>query len=180
MKIAHAALLLALAAPALTPAWAQDWQEYRDPAMGFGASFPGTPNVSDTNFKLEDGTAAPAKLYYLRQGASEFKIIVADFTNVPLLNDSAIAEAQKTMSATGKVTVDLEARIDRNYGRQLGITAPDGSQTVAAIFFVNRKLYQLEGITHPGEDANSSNAARFQQSLTFQGGFGGRGRRGGP
>jgi hypothetical protein len=180
MKIAHAALLLALAAPVLTPAWAQDWQEYRDSAMGFGASFPGTPNVSDTNLKLEDGTAAPAKLYYLRQGASEFKIMVADFSKAALQGDAAINEAVKTLSATGKVTVNIDARVNRNYGRQLGVTAPDGSQTVAAIFFANGKLYQIEGITHPAEDANSSNAARFQQSLTFQGGFGGRGRRGGP
>ena len=110
------------------------------------------------------------------QGSSEFRMMVADFSASPLQGDAAIAEAEKTLASGGTVTVAIEARVNRNYGRQLGITAPDGSKSVSAIFFVNHRLYQIEGITHPGENANSSNAARFQQSLNFMGGYGLGGR----
>jgi hypothetical protein len=164
---------------AVIPAFAQDWQEYRDPELGFTASFPGTPTITDTTYKTIGGTSVSAKLYALRQDSSEFRLIVADFSNAPLQDDAAIAEAEKTLVATGKVSVDIVARVNQNYGRQLSVTAPDGSQSVSAIFFVNHRLYQIEGITHPGENANSANAARFQQSLTFIGGFGGGRGRGG-
>jgi hypothetical protein len=74
------------------------------------------------------------------------------------------------------VAVDIQARVNQNYGRQLSITMKDGSHSVSAIFFVNHHLYLIEGITHPGNDADSSGAVRFQQSLNFLGGY--RGRRG--
>ena len=127
-------------------------------------------------YKMADGTSAPARLVSLRQGSSEYRLIVADFSNAALQGDAAIAEAAKTLTGSGKVTVDIPARVNQNYGRQLGVTTADGSQSVSAIFFVSKHLYLIEGITHPGEDANSSNAARFQQSLNFMGGYGGRGR----
>ena len=176
MKAAHAILLIWLAAS--IPALAQEWQEYRDPTLGCAASFPDMPTTSDTTYKMADGATAPARLVYLRQGNSEYRLIVADFTNAAPQGDAAIAAAAKTLTGTGKVTVDIAARVNQNYGRQLGVTAPDGSLSVSAIFFVNHKLYLIEGVTHPGDDANSSNAARFQQSLNFGGGYGGRGRGG--
>lgn len=167
-------LLLALLVAAV-PAAAQTWQEYRDAEMGFAASFPGTPVVTDTTYRTASGVTAKARLYALRQGSSEYRMIVADFSAAPLQDDAAISEAARTLSATGKVTVDIAARVNRNYGRQLGVTLPDGSTSVSAIFFANHRLYQIEGITHPSDDANSSNAARFQQSLNFMGGYGGFG-----
>jgi hypothetical protein len=179
MKTAH---LVFIGLVAAMPASAQTWQEYRDAELGFAASFPGTPTVTDTTYRTADGVTYKAKLYSLRQGSSEYRMLVADYATAPLQDDAAIADAAKTLSATGKVTVDIAARVNRNYGRQLGITMPDGSQSVSAIFFANHRLYEIEGITHPGENANSSNAARFQQSLNFLGGygFGFGGRRGRP
>jgi hypothetical protein len=173
MKILPVLVLWLVAA---IPASAQTWQEYRDPELGFATSFPGAPAITDMTYKMIGGSSVGARLYSLRQGSSEFRLIVADFSNAPLQDDAAIAEAEKTLAATGKVTVAIAARVNRNYGRQLGVTAPDGSKSVSAIFFANHRLYQIEGITHPGEDANSANAVRFQQSLNF---IGGRGRFGG-
>jgi hypothetical protein len=172
-------LVLIFVLAATVSAIAQSWQEYRDAELGFAASFPGTPAIADTSYRTVDGTTVKAKLYSLRQGSSEFKMIVADFSDSPLQDEAAIAAAEKTLAATGKVTVDIDARVNRNYGRQLGITAPDGSQSVSAIFFVNHRLYQIEGITHPADGANSSSAVRFQQSLNFLGGHGFGGGRGG-
>src|SRR5476649_539718 len=105
MKAARAVLLIWLAAA--LPALAQEWQEYRDPSLGCAASFPGTPSASDTTYKMADGTSAPAKLVYLRQGSSEYRLIVADFTNAAQQGDAAIAAAAKTLAGAGKVTVDI-------------------------------------------------------------------------
>jgi hypothetical protein len=79
------------------------------------------------------------------------------------------------LSADGKVTVDVNARINRNWGRELSISSKDGGRAVLAIFFLNNHLVQLEGIVHPGGDMASSAPVRFQQSLDFGGGYGGGG-----
>ena len=50
-------------------------------------------------------------------------------------------------------------------GRQLVIARPGGSQTTAAVFFSNERLYQLETTMLAG--GSNSDLIRFQQSLTF-------------
>lgn len=158
---------------AVASAFAQGWQEYRDDQMGFAVSFPGTPIVSDSTYKLADGSSLKAKLYDFKQGGGEFRVIVADFSTSSVQDNAAIDQAVKALSSGGKVAFDIEARVNRNYGRQLSITAPDGTRTVSAVFFVNHRLYQIEGIIHPGEGSGTNDAVRFQQSVNFLGGGGG-------
>jgi hypothetical protein len=79
--------------------------------------------------------------------------------------------------------VALDARINREFGRELSVSGADGSRSAIAIFFVNRHLYLLDGESlPPNAIAKSGDAVRFQQSLQFigdNGGFAGFGRFGG-
>lgn len=169
-------VLLAFLLP-VGAAFGQGWQVYRYPDMGFAAAFPVAPTVSDQNYSPDGAARMPARLYAANQGASDYRMLVADFTGAQLQDNAAIAAAVRRLGTGGTVTVDIPARVNRNYGRQISIAAPDGTRTVAAIFFADHRLYQIEGVVHPG--GNSSDAVRFQQSLDFGGGYGagGRGRR---
>ena len=172
-------LCLLFAAEALTPAWAQDWQTYREPQGAFSAAFPGTPDVSGQTYKLADGTALPAKLYDARDGKSEFRILVVDFSGAKLQGDAAVNQVIARLAESGKIDVDVNARINRNWGRELSVSNKDGGRTVLAVFFVGGHLFQLEGVIHPGGDMTSPAPVRFQQSLDFGNyGSGGFGRRG--
>jgi len=77
------------------------------------------------------------------------------------------------------VRAALDARINRQYGRELSVDEADGGRLVAALFFFNHRLYQLTGVAAPPNALGSSSSLiRFQQSLEFVG-AGGQGGPGG-
>jgi hypothetical protein len=169
-------LTLALFALLVSPALAQEWQQFTYPDQGFSVSFPGQPQIRDSTITLAAGSNVPARIYSLTQGANDYLLTIADFSAATSDDDTIINQAADALRATGTVSVDIQARVRRNYGRQLAVTAKDGSHSVGAIFFVNHHLFQIEGITHPANGGgDSSGAARFQQSLDFIGANGGYG-----
>jgi hypothetical protein len=173
MKTALMVALFALLAPS---AQAQEWQQFSYPDQGFAISFPGQPQIRDSTITLAAASNVPARLYSLTQGANEYRLTVADFSAATTDDDTIINQAADALRATGTVSVDIQARVRRNYGRQLAVTTKDGSHSVAAVFLVNHHLFRIEGITHPANGGgDSSGAARFQQSLDFIGANGGDG-----
>ena len=163
---------------------AQDWQEYAYPQAGFSAHFPAKPIVTETQFRAGD-ISAPAKVYAVAQGSANYSVVVADLSSSALAQDAAIDAAAKSLAAAGQTRLDVRARIDRQFGRELSVLSKAGEQMTTAVFYVDKKLYVLVGQTAP--DA-SGLAVRFQQSLQFIGadgrpprrpedgpGFGGRG-----
>jgi hypothetical protein len=122
-----------------------------------------------SRFLLPGGQDVPARIWFLGQGANDYRLTVADFSKTSLKADTAMALAVNALAASGTVSMDIEAHIKRCKGRQLSVTAWDGSQTLAAFFFVNRHYFEIEGITHPFKGGESGRAVRFQQSLDFIG-----------
>src|SRR5262249_52094925 len=118
-----------------------------------------------------------------QQENSAYRVSVIDFGNVTFDRDAAIEEALNEFRGKGDVKVDIPARVNRNFGRQLSIVAKDGSRSSVAVFFANNRLYEIEGtVLASNPDPNSGDAIRFQQSLRFTGNnagppFGGRGGR---
>jgi hypothetical protein len=158
-----AAVALLLLAPAA--AWAQGWQEYSYPDAGFSAQFPAQPAVTDAAYKAGD-IAAPAKVYEARLGSARYSVTVADLSASPASGTDAIEAAVKALGALGQVKADVRERIDRQFGREVSVIGRDGGQITTAVFYVDKKLYVLAGMTAP--DA-SGLAVRFQQSLQFIG-----------
>ncbi|HTC84414.1 MAG TPA: hypothetical protein VK683_08660 [Rhizomicrobium sp.] len=171
MRIWTVAILLPLT---ISAALAQGWQEYRYPDLGFSVSFPGEPKITDGTAKASDGAAVTEKVFSFSGDRGDFRVTVTDYSNSSIADDAAISQAADKLRGTGDVLVDVSARVNRNYGRELSVSAKDGNRLVAAVFFVDRKLYVLEGRVR----ADTPDATRFQQSLNFLGGFGGFGRRG--
>ncbi len=169
-------LCLAASALAPLPALAQAWQAYRYPEAGFGVQTPVKPEMTTGTYAPRPGVSVPAVIYTAKQDNVIYSMTVADFTKTPMDEKAAIADAEKAISATGKVTFSVDSRIDRDYGRELSINGADGSRSAVAIFYVNNHLYELVGQSlGPDAAAGSGNTIRFQQSLSFGGRGGGPG-----
>jgi hypothetical protein len=145
---------------------AAEWKELSSVAEGFGVVFPAEPDVDEVaKFEVVPGKMVPARIYSARYDNSLFKMTVVDGRDAGLQEAPVIEQAIKRVTQGGELKVNIPHRIYRIYGRQLVIARPDGSQTTAAVFFANDRLYQLETTTLAG--GSTSDLIRFQQSLTF-------------
>lgn len=185
---------LPFALPLIVALWASaaqadEWKEYAYPDLGFAVSFPADPMIETLPYKAPDGSGASEVLYSVRQGADLYKVAVIDFSNAAIDETQAVDQAVNLLRENGDIRLDIPARVNRNFGRQLSIVGKDGSHSTVAIFFADHRLYQIQGTVLPdSDDPNSGDAIRFQQSLRFIGndggpgfgqGFGGRQFRGG-
>jgi hypothetical protein len=189
MKSRGAFLLAACLAP--VAAFAEDWTAYTYPDPGFAIQFPAPPVVEKGTSKTATGASLPMTRYTLREDRIVYTLDVVDYSTTSADGISTITETEKSLGAAGKVTVAIDARVNRAFGRELSLTGKDGSRSAIAIFFVNRYLYSLVGKSlPPNAIEKSGDAIRFQESLQFigdngggfggpPGGFGGGGRRGG-
>jgi hypothetical protein len=157
--------------------------EYNYPELGFTVSFPADPIVQTLPYKAPDGSDVDETLYSVREGDGVYTIAIVDLGNTD--GAAAIDRAVAALHESGDVKLDIPARVNRNFGRQLSIVGKDGSHSAVAVFFANHRLYQIQGtILASSEDLGSGDGVRFQQSLRFTGdnggaGFGGRQFRGG-
>jgi tetratricopeptide (TPR) repeat protein len=95
---------------------------------------------------------------------------IVDVPNTAMEESGVIEHAIKALSEGGEIKLDIPARINQVYGRQLSIVTPDGSHSSIAVFYHKGRLYQIEGkALRTGNDATAS-VIRFQQSLDFSGG----------
>lgn len=156
---------------------AQEWQAYRYPDPGFAVQFPAEPAVEKDKVKTVNYNSLPVTRYTVRQEHITYTVSVVDYSTTNADSLSTIAEAERTLSASGKVTVATGARVNRSFGRELSINGTDGSRSAIAIFFVDKHLYTVIGqAMPPNAIEKSGDAIRFQESLQFlgdSGGFGG-------
>jgi hypothetical protein len=164
------ALVLAglLAAP--SHAFAAGWEHYAYPDDGFAVQAPAEPMAAKGQFKTQTGLIVPQTVYTARQADIVFQMTVGDFRGTSVDKQSAIDMAVQQLSAESEIKLNIEARIDAQFGRNLTIAGKDGSRSVAAVFFVNGKLYELVGKSLPPDPlSGSGKAVRFQESLEFIG-----------
>ena len=148
---------------------AQGWREYTYPDLGFSLHFPDDPKIEDTTYMTASGIAVPARIYSLNQETSAYRMIVADFSRRTNLNDRQVIDlAIKTLAQDAEVKLDIPARVSRVFGRQLSLLNKDGTRSSVALFYYQRRLYQIQGTVLPANpDPSSGEAIRFQQSLRF-------------
>ena len=149
------------------PAAAQSWREYAYPDDAFSVAFPADPKIETTTYQAVDGRPVAARVYSVSQDGGVFKMTVADLPDTAVPENAVLDHAVKTLSQGGEIKVDIPHRISRIYGRQLSITAPDGSRSSIAVFYHKQRLYQIEGTALPAGGNATADAIRFQQSLTF-------------
>ncbi len=168
--------ILALALLVSSPAAAQSWREYTYPQYSFGVSFPADPVIEAKDYQTADGGTAQAQVYSVVRDNSIFAMTVVDLSNVKTDETTVIDHAKKMLAQGGEVKLDIPHRISRVYGRQLSIVGPDGRHSSIALFYNQRRLYQIEGVALPGGADATADAIRFQQSLIFTNGTANRSR----
>ncbi|HEY4028719.1 MAG TPA: hypothetical protein VGM25_00115 [Caulobacteraceae bacterium] len=156
------ALALTVAAPAFA------WDIYTFPEAKFAAQFPGQPQVGAAKWRTTAGLEVPAQRYAIQDGGVAYSVTLADFSGTALDKDAVIADGVKAFGAEGEVLVDVEARINSEYGREMSVKRKDGGHDIVAIFFFDNHLYVLNGrAAAPNPTAATANLIRFQQSLNF-------------
>jgi hypothetical protein len=168
MRLAFVASVLILVST--SAAVAEDWKEYEYSQFGFAVSFPAVPVVNNLPYLTPDGTTANEMLYSVRQGSEIFSVQVVDLSFASIDQATAIDQAIDLLGDKGEIRLNIPARVNRHFGRQLSIVGGDGSHSTVAIFFANNRLYQIQGtVLSDSDDPNSGDAIRFQQSLRFTG-----------
>jgi hypothetical protein len=151
-------------------AFAEGWQEYIYGDYQFAISFPESPKIEAGRFDLSGGASVPARIYSVTSPDGDYRVVIADFTNRPESETAIITAAEDALKRNGTVKVELPARVQAVFGRQLSVAGRDGSHTSAAVFVFQHHLYEIVGTASPAAaQAGSSDAIRFQQSLRFTG-----------
>jgi hypothetical protein len=151
-------------------AFAQGWQEYAYADYGFAVSFPDAPKIVSGRYQLPDGSSVPARIYSVTDAVGDYRVVIADFVNRPESENTIIDAAEANLKRSGDVKVEMSARVQAVFGRQLSLAGRDGSHVSAALFMYQHRLYQITGTAAPAAAlAGSSDAIRFQQSLRFTG-----------
>ena len=164
----RSALAIALACSLAAAAPALAWDIYSYPDAKFAAQFPSEPQIGPAKYRTTAGLDVPAQRYFAQEGSVAFTLTRADFSGTALEKDAAIADAVKGFGQQGEVLVDVEARINSEYGRELSVNRKDGGRDVVAIFFFDQHLYVLNGRAGPPDaTAFTASLIRFQQSLNF-------------
>jgi hypothetical protein len=154
---------------ASTPAGAQGWKEYEYPNETFTVAFPAEPKVETTSYQAPGGRLVEARVYSVLQEGGEFKVTVADMSDIEESAGNVMAYAVFMLSRRGEIKFNIPHATRRIIGRQAGIDGVDGSQTYASVFFHNRRLYQIQGTVPAG--GSTADAFRFQQSFDFTDGW---------
>jgi hypothetical protein len=167
-------MTLALAGAGLAleplPAAAQDWQDYAYPEHGFAVHFPAPPTVTQDVYRTTAGVAAPSTVYAVMKDNILYSMTVGDFSRTAVNDQEVINDAVKAAGLTGEIKVDVDARINRQYGHELSVKGRDGSYSMMAIFFFDHRFYHLVGkVMPPNAEAGAGRTIRFQQSLQFPG-----------
>lgn len=163
MRVIACILALLLAGPAA----AAEWKEYEYPDYSFTVHFPDDPAIATTSYQAADGRSFAARVYTVSQDVALYRMMVVDLPEAGIDEDTLVSQAVKRMTEGGVVKFDIQHRIRSVYGRQLGIAGENGSYSYVAVFYHNKRLYQIEGIASVAGSRGEGEAMRFQQSLDF-------------
>jgi hypothetical protein len=159
-------IVLALAAfIASGPVAAQSvWKLYPEITEGFLLNFPGDPQVDHTKWELVPGRPAPATVYSVKYNNALFKMTVVDAAESYIKEDPIVVQAIRRIGEGGKLNHNEPTRVEGLYGREISVARPDGTNTLAVIFYVNERLY-IDETTGPS--SASSDMFLFLRSLVF-------------
>ena len=143
------------------------WQEYQYPQDGFAARYPVEPRVSEQPYQTRFASAVKERVYSAQSEGVTYIVSFADFGSTRPDTDQAIDEAADRLIAMGRLTHDVSARLNWNYGRELRVEGADGNSYTDAIFLIDRKLVQLKVIypLNNPQSAGSSGIHYFQQAM---------------
>ena len=142
------------------------WREYSYPDQQFAATFPAQPEV----VRFPADRRVTEVMYAVQQDQERFQVAVFDLLRAGINEATAIASVTASLRENREVKLDIAAEVQGHWGHYLSLEASDGTRIVAAVFFRNERLYEIQASAPASEfDAVSSELVRFQQSVRFTG-----------
>jgi hypothetical protein len=149
------------------PATAADWKEYAYPDYAITVHFPADPKIEETTYRAPDGRSFEARVYSVAQDTGAFKLLIAELGDNAPDENTLVGHAFKNLTEGGVVKFEIPHRIRSSYGRQAGIVSANGGYSYVAVFYRNKKLFQIEGTAFVAGGQAEIDAMIFQQSLDF-------------
>src|SRR5438477_4580498 len=113
----HQLMIIAIASAFATAVGAQStWQEYSYPDKQFAVSFPTQPRVTTMPFMAANGATVMQTIYSVQKDTASFRVAVIDLSSTGIDRTAAINQAVAAFGARGNVKLDIDARVQANYG----------------------------------------------------------------
>jgi len=100
----------------------------------------------------------------VKEEGLKYKEVAAILDISPLTVRNQLAIAIRKIGEGGKLNHNEPTRVEGLYGREISVARPDGTNTLAVIFYVNERLY-IDETTGPSDA--SSDMFLFLRSLVF-------------
>ncbi len=167
----QAGLVGALLAVTMLPAEAA-WNSYLNREVGFSFLAPGDMKTEKATYQSAMAGQRNAVVFRTVEDNVEFKVTVVDFAARTGDEAALIKEATATLLNNNKVLSDEDARIESDYGRKITIDFPNnGGRSMAAVYFKQGHLIQLQVTVPPNGDMLTPDLGRFVDSLAFGAGY---------
>ena len=166
-KIVRVAVLACALSPFLQGAAAEREQPYGENVYvscqyRFAAIFPRAPMIQDMTYTIA-GRSAPARQFYVEQGANRFSVIIANFANGPAVDEQLVEAAAVPLRQSGKIIYQAADVYDPGIpGRQINVLQPNGLQHRASVYMHDHRLYITESVAAEGDFP----ALQFEQSVS--------------
>jgi hypothetical protein len=167
----QAGLVGAVLAVTMLPAEAA-WNSYLNREVGFSFLAPGNMKTEKTTYRSAMAGQRDAVVFRTVEDEVEFKVTVVDFAGRNSDEAALIKEATVALQNNNKVLSDEDARIESDYGRKITIDFPNnGGRSMAAVYFKQGHLIQLQVTVSPNGDVLTPDLGRFVDSLAFGAGY---------
>ena len=167
----RAGLVGAVLAITMMPAEAA-WRSYINRDVGFSFLAPGEMKTEKGVYKSAMAGQRDAVVFRSVEDSVEFKVTVVDFTARTSDEAALLKEATAAFLNNNKVLSDEEARVESDYGRKSTIDlSNNGGRSMAAIYFKQGHLVQLQVTVPPSGDYLTPDLGRFVDSLAFGAGY---------
>ena len=163
MRILLRVLALSFAAAFVAvPALAQDGPLNINREHRFAVIFPGEPMTREIAYTTRNGTAVPARQFFIEDDARRYMVTVVQFADGRSEDRRAVEHAAEGLRQRGQILFQAYATYDPGIpGRQLNIMEANGRQLRASVYMYDRRLYITEASAAPGDFA----ALQFEQSI---------------
>ena len=153
---------------AITPAHAEWHGYFNKQGVEFSFTAPSDLKGERSKYNSVMAGARDSVVFTTVEDNLQFKVTVVDFAGRASDQAALIKEASAAYQDRTKVLLDEDARVESSYGRKLTVDMPEnGGRVMAAIYFKDNHLVQLQATVLPGGDLQSANMGRFVDSLAF-------------
>jgi hypothetical protein len=148
------------------------WSSYINREVGFSFLAPGDMKTEKATYRSAMAGQRDAVVFHTAEDDVEFKVTVVDFAARTSDEAALIKEATAALLNNNKILSDEDARIESDYGRKITIDFPNsGGRSMAAVYFKQGHLIQLQVTVSPNGDVLTPDLGRFVDSLAFGAGY---------